>query len=79
MNVSLTPELEKFVSRQVGTGMYNSASEVMRHALRLLVEREYEREAKIQQLKAGVQEGIDRGGFEEFDMRAFLTQMKERG
>ena len=28
MNVSLTPELEEFVSAKVGSGRYNSASEV---------------------------------------------------
>ncbi len=34
MNVSLTPELEKFVEDTVATGRYNSASEVVRAALR---------------------------------------------
>ncbi len=38
MNVSLTPELENFVSAKVGSGRYNSASEVFREALRLLKE-----------------------------------------
>lgn len=38
MNVSLTPELEKFVSAKVESGRYNSASEVVREALRLLEE-----------------------------------------
>ena len=38
MNVSLTPELEQFVSAKVGSGRYNSASEVVREALRLLEE-----------------------------------------
>jgi antitoxin ParD1/3/4 len=38
MNVSLTPELEKFVSAKVETGRYNSASEVVREALRMLEE-----------------------------------------
>ena len=38
MNVSLTPELEKFVSAKVQSGRYNSASEVVREALRLLEE-----------------------------------------
>ncbi len=38
MNVSLTPELEKFVNAKVETGRYNSASEVVREALRLLEE-----------------------------------------
>jgi antitoxin ParD1/3/4 len=36
MNVSLTPELEKFVAKEVGSGMYQTASEVIRAALRLL-------------------------------------------
>src|SRR5207253_7439705 len=40
MNVSLTPELEKYVRRKVTSGLYNNASEVIRQALRLLVERE---------------------------------------
>ncbi len=35
MTVSLTPELEQFVSAKVGSGRYNSASEVVREALRL--------------------------------------------
>ena len=38
MNVSLTPELEEFVSTKVSSGRYNSASEVVREALRLLEE-----------------------------------------
>lgn len=42
MNVSLTPALEKFVRRKVASGLYNNASEVIREALRLLVQREPE-------------------------------------
>ena len=40
MNVSLTPELEQFVNGKVRTGRYNSASEVVREALRLLEQHE---------------------------------------
>ncbi len=40
MNVSLTQKLERFVRRKVASGLYNNASEVIREALRLLVERE---------------------------------------
>jgi hypothetical protein len=40
MNVSLTPELEKYIRRKVASGFYNNASEVIREALRLLLERE---------------------------------------
>ncbi len=34
MNVSLTQELEAYISTQVKSGLYNSASEVIREALR---------------------------------------------
>ena len=38
MNVSLTPELEKFVAKEVGSGLYQTASEVIRAGLRRLKE-----------------------------------------
>jgi antitoxin ParD1/3/4 len=38
MNVSLTPELERFVQAKVESGLYNNASEVIREGLRLLKE-----------------------------------------
>jgi antitoxin ParD1/3/4 len=47
MNVSLTPELEQFVAGKVATGRYNSASEVMREALRLLEEHDQARSAQL--------------------------------
>jgi antitoxin ParD1/3/4 len=47
MNVSLTPELEKFVSAKVDSGRYNSASEVVREALRLLEEHDSARAAQL--------------------------------
>lgn len=38
MNVSLTPELEKFVQQEVSGGLYQTASEVIRAGLRRLKE-----------------------------------------
>ena len=46
MNVSLTPRLEKYVNDKVLSGRYNSASEVIREALRLL--EEYEQAHAVQ-------------------------------
>ncbi|MEX2628850.1 MAG: type II toxin-antitoxin system ParD family antitoxin [Tistlia sp.] len=40
MKVSLTPELERFVAEQVTSGLYRSASEVVRASLRLLEQAE---------------------------------------
>jgi antitoxin ParD1/3/4 len=45
--ISLTPELEKFVGAKVGSGRYNSASEVVREALRLLEEHDSARAAQL--------------------------------
>ncbi len=45
MNVSLTPELERLVQEKVTSGLYQTASEVIREALRLLKERDADRAA----------------------------------
>jgi antitoxin ParD1/3/4 len=47
MNVSLTPELEKFVSDKVDSGRYTSASEVVREALRLLEQKDRDRDLQL--------------------------------
>jgi antitoxin ParD1/3/4 len=58
MNVSLTPHLEDYVKQKVAAGMYNSVSEVMREALRLLEERDALKEMKLAALRRDLQEGI---------------------
>jgi antitoxin ParD1/3/4 len=64
MNVSLTPELEQFVQAKVQSGRYNSASEVVREALRLLENHEQLRAAQLadfnQELGRRLQ-ALDRG------------------
>jgi antitoxin ParD1/3/4 len=55
MNVSLTPELERLINEKVDSGLYQTASEVVREALRLLKERDQARE----QLRADVRSGFD--------------------
>jgi putative addiction module CopG family antidote len=52
MNVSLTPALEKYVRRKVASGLYNNASEVIREALRSLLEREKALPQKIKRESA---------------------------
>ena len=51
MNVSLTPELERFVQEKVHSGRYTSASEVVREALRLLEEHEKVRAAQLAEFR----------------------------
>jgi antitoxin ParD1/3/4 len=64
MNVSLTPALEKLVQAKVRTGRYNSASEVVREALRLLEQHDRLRTIHLQELRYRIDEGLtslDRG------------------
>ena len=58
MNISLTPELERLVADKVKTGMYGSASEVVRAALRLLVEQDQLRRLRREKLKAQIERGV---------------------
>ena len=66
LNVSLTPELERFVQGRVATGLYQTASEVVREALRLLRRTSTNREQGFTALKAKLERGAaqaDRGEF----------------
>ena len=78
MNVSLTPELEKFITDRVQSGMYHSASEVVREALRLLKDKDILREIKLAELRSSIQQGKDSGEAQELDLEAFIQDNKKR-
>jgi antitoxin ParD1/3/4 len=59
MNVSLTPELETLVNEKVKSGNYNSASEVVREALRLLKEQDQLKQLRREELRKEIQKGAD--------------------
>lgn len=59
MNVSLTPELENLVNEKVKSGLYNSASEVVREGLRLLKEQDELRRIRLEELRREIQLGIE--------------------
>jgi antitoxin ParD1/3/4 len=59
MNVHLTQELEQFVQSRVKSGRYNSASEVVRDALRLLADRDELMELRKQELRKKIALGMD--------------------
>jgi antitoxin ParD1/3/4 len=59
MNVSLTPELENLVNEQVKSGLYNSASEVIRESLRLLQEQDMLKEFRRNELRREIMLGVD--------------------
>lgn len=58
---TLGAHFEGFVRKLVDSGRYASASEVMRDGLRLLEEREAQREAKLDGLRAAIREGVESG------------------
>jgi antitoxin ParD1/3/4 len=85
MNVSLTPELEELINQKVASGMYHSASEVVREGLRLLKEQDAIREFRREELRKELQRGLDSvasGDFTEYDRSSvsnLASQVKEEG
>ena len=61
MNVNLTPQLEELVRSKVASGMYTSASEVVREALRLMDEQDRLRAVKLEQLRKDIRQGLASG------------------
>lgn len=64
MNVSLTPELERYINDKVESGRYRSASEVVRESVRMLQRADEERTARLEALRRDIHEGLaelDRG------------------
>ncbi len=77
MNVSLTPKQKKFIEKQVKSGDYQTASEVVRDALRLLEKRD----RQFERLRRDIQDGIDqldRGEGIPFD-EAAVRRIKAEG
>ncbi len=56
-NVSLTEELDHFITERVESGRYENASEVVRAALRSLEHEEEERTEKMAWLRQAIAEG----------------------
>lgn len=83
MNVSLTKELENFVSELVASGMYYSASEVVRDGLRLLKEQEALKKIRTEELRAEIMLGIEdlkAGNSMSFSSdEEILQEIKKRG
>ena len=76
MNVSLTAELEEMVIAKVKSGLYTSASEVVREGLRLLRDHDELRRMRLADLQRDVDLGIEqveRGEFISSDSAEALS------
>jgi len=74
MNVNLTPQLETLVKQKVASGLYNSASEVVREALRLMEEQDRMRAIKLEQLRQDIRDGINSGEPEPWNAEAIRQE-----
>lgn len=77
--VALTPAMERSIERLIRAGRYRSRSEAMRDALRLLLDRELQRQAAIRSIRERVAKGIaqaERG--EWIDGDAFMRDWATR-
>ena len=76
-NVSLTDELDRYVQQCVNGGHYDNPSEVIRAAIRALMQADLEDQAKVEALKLAIQHGFDSGVYEgdvASEMRALIRQ-----
>ncbi len=81
MNVSLTPELENLVNEKVKSGLYNSASEVIRESLRLLQEQDELRRIRKDELRREIMLGVEqirRGEYAELRTPEDFTELAEK-
>jgi antitoxin ParD1/3/4 len=83
MNVSLTPELEKLVNEKVASGLYSSASEVVRDGLRLLSERDEIKQSRLRELRRDLSAGarqIKQGNYKEYSSGGeLIDDIQKRG
>jgi antitoxin ParD1/3/4 len=77
-NVNLTKELDNFVLTRVESGRFENASEVVRAALRTLEREERLYEAKLEALRAAIDEG-DASGVAEGDVFAQVREALHLG
>lgn len=78
LSVSLPDELARFVEAKVSSGRYNSSSEVVRDALRLMEKIELEDAEKLRLLREAWREGIDSGDAGEVDFAALKQDARAR-
>ena len=74
MNVNLSPQLDEMVRQKVASGLYTSASEVVREALRLMEQQDCIRAAKLDQLRLEIREGINSGESTSWDPEEIMQE-----
>ena len=78
MNISLTPHLEEMIRAKIASGSYNSASEVVREALRLLEQEDQLRALKLRNLRRDIRESLDSGPSTVFDPQEIKRSARDK-
>ncbi len=78
MNVNLSPQLEDMVRQKVASGLYTSASEVVREALRMMEAQDQLRAAKLEQLRQDIREGLESGESTPWDADEIKQEGRQR-
>ena len=73
-SILLGDYFEKFISTQIESGRYSSASEVVRAALRLFEQQESQKKELVKELKKGEQSGF----VQKFDRKKFMSAMHRK-
>ncbi len=71
-SIALGEPFIEFARRKVASGEFGSTSEVVREAMRRYIAED----AKVEALRAAIQEGLDSGPAEPFDFDQFLKEMR---
>ena len=78
MNVNLSPHLEDMVRQKVASGLYTSASEVFREALRLMEAQDQLRAATLHQLRQDIHDGLNSGPGTPWDPEEIKREGRKR-
>ena len=78
MNVNLSPHLEDMVRQKVSSGLYTSASEVVREALRMMEAQDQLRATKLDQLRQDIREGLESGESTPWDAEEIKQEGRQR-
>jgi len=76
MNVNLSPTFETYIRKQLESGIYNNASEVIREALRLKMQQDEIYKTKLGALRAAIMKGEQSGESSSIDMQDIIGEAK---
>tara|TARA_B110001454_G_scaffold138855_1_gene129008 strand:- start:64 stop:315 length:252 start_codon:yes stop_codon:yes gene_type:complete len=77
MNVNLSTTFDSYIRKQVDSGFYNNASEVIREALRLKMQQDEIYTTKLDALRTAIIKGEQSGEPSVFNMNDIIREAKQ--